>query len=334
MKKGAFAALLVVIVGVGVVILSAGLYTVTEMQQAIVTQFGEVVDVATKPGLHWKTPFVQKVNFLEKRIMEWDGYPTQVPTRGKKFITVDTWARWRIIDPEIYYTSVTNETGGQAVLDDQIESALRDEISALPLRETVRTSSNRAFEYVTEEIQKVHEGVETIEVGRDGMIERVQQKASDGLEENYGMEIIDVQVKRLNYVQRVRQDVYSRMQSERERIAKRYLSEAREQKQEILGKVSRKLDEIESEGYKEARRIRGEGDAAAARIYAEAYGQAPEFYRFLRTLETYKETLDAQTVLILGTDSAYFRFLEGNFPSGGNGTAIPATGQASDQEAK
>ena len=310
--KGKLLGVIVALIALFVLLLASGaLYVVTEMQQTVITQFGKVVRVVDRPGLHWKAPFVQKANFLEKRVMEWDGYPTQIPTLGKKFITVDTWARWRIVDPERFYIAVYNESGGQSALDHKIESAVKAEISSLPLEEIVRSSSNRQFEYVTEDIEKVHEGKGKIEIGRDRLVARIKESASEELEETYGIDLVDVQIKRLNYIERVRKDVYSRMRSERERIAAKYLSEARSSMNEILGKMNRELDQIESEGYREARIIEGTADAEAARIYAEAYGQAPDFYSFLKTLETYRETMDGNTVLLLTTDSAYFKYLEG-----------------------
>jgi len=311
-------ALLLVLLGSGT------FYTVTQMQQAVVTQFGKVVRVVEKPGLHVKIPFVQRANFLEKRIMEWDGQPTQVPTLGKKFITVDTWARWRIIDPEKFYVSVYSEAGGHGVLDDRIESAVRDEISSLPLEETVRSSTSRAMEYVTEEVEGVQRGKQEIEFGRDVLVARIKESAERGLEDTYGIELIDVQIKRLNYIERVRKDVYERMRSERHRIAATYLSEARSSQNEILGKMNRELNEIESEGYKEARIVKGKADAEATRIYAQAYGAAPGFYDFLKTLETYRETIDENTTLVLTTDSAYFKYLqEGAVTPGPEKTASP-----------
>jgi len=317
MKAKLAAAIVGLAVVLGVVLAYAALYTVTEMEQAVITQFGEVVRVVSRPGLHLKMPFLQKTNFLEKRIMEWEGEPKQIPTLGKKYISVKTWARWRIVDPEKFFVSVRTETGGHAALDDQIESAVRKEISLLPLYETVRSSSNRQLEYVTEEVAEIRKDTQEVETGRDRLVGNIREVAAEGLQETYGIRLVDVQIKRLNYIERVREDVYGRMRSERQRIAAKYLSEARSQMHEIRGNVNRELDQITSEGYREARIIQGDADAEAASIYAEAYGRDPRFYSFLKALETYKETIDEDTVLVLSTDSAYFKYLGRDISPGG-----------------
>ena len=310
MKRGFFAFIGVVILVAAGVVLAESLYTVTEMEQGVVTQFRKIMRVVKEPGLHWKAPFIQNVHYLDKRLMEWDGQPKQIPTRGKKYITVNTWARWRIDDPRKFYKSVGSERNAQAQLDDQIETALRNEVSSLVLEETVRSTS-RKLKYVTEEIEEAQTAKEQIEVGRPELMDRIQESASSGLLENYGIALEDVRIKRVNYIERVRRDVYSRMRSERQRIAAKYLSEARSEKNEILGDMNKKLDEIQSEGYKKSAEIRGEADAKAAEIYADAYGQAPDFYDFMKSLETYRETIDSGTYLILGTESGYFRYLLG-----------------------
>ncbi len=296
------------------VMAAGGLYVVSEMEQAVITQFGEIVDVVQEPGLHVKTPFVQKVNYFDKRILEWDGEAKQIPTRGKKFITVDSWARWRIVDPKKFFQSVTTEAQGHAVLDDRIESALRDSVSSLMLEETVRSSSNREMQYVTEEIKEAQDVKTDIDVGRDQLVVDVLNSAQTDLKEDYGIELVDVQLKRLNYIERVRQDVYKRMQSERQRIAEKYLSEARSTENTILGEMQRELDQIESDGYRQAETIKGQADAEAASIYAEAYSQEPEFFGFMRKLESYEKTLDENTFLLLSTESDYFDLLQGNLP--------------------
>ena len=291
----------------------SSLFVVSEMNQAVVTQFGEIVDVAKEPGLHWKTPFVQKVNYFDKRILEWDGDARQIPTRGKKFITVDSWARWRIVDPQTFFQSVTTEAEGQGVLDDSIESALRDAISSQVLEETVR-STNRELTYETEEIEEAQDVKTDIDVGREELMKQVKEAAADELEEDYGIKLVDVQIKRINYIENVREDVYKRMRSERQRIAEEYLSEARSTENEILGQMQKELDTIKSEGYRKAETIKGKADAEAAAIYAKAYSQDPQFFEFMRTLESYKKVLDDQTFLLLTTESEYFELLEGNLP--------------------
>lgn len=309
----------------------SSLYVVSEMEQAVVTQFGEIVDVVQDPGLHVKTPFVQKVNYFDKRILEWDGEAKQIPTRGKKFITVDSWARWRIVDPKKFFQSVTREADGHGVLDDRIESALRDRVSSLMLEETVRSSSNREMQYVTEEIKEAQDVKTDIEVGRDRLVVDVLQSAGKDLKEEYGIQLVDVQLKRLNYIERVRKDVYKRMQSERKRIAEKYRSEARSTENTILGEMQRKLDQIESEGYREAETIKGQADAEAARIYADAYSQDPEFFGFMRKLESYRDTLDENTFLLLSTESDYFDLLQGNLPSRKAPAAQEGTTEAAEE---
>jgi len=185
----------------------------------------------------------------------------------------------------------------------------------LMLEETVRSSSNREMQYVTEEIKEAQDVKTDIEVGRDRLVVDVLQSAGQDLKEEYGIQLVDVQLKRLNYIERVRQDVYKRMQSERKRIAEKYLSEARSTENTILGEMQRQLDQIKSEGYKEAETIKGQADAEAARIYADAYSQDPEFFGFMRKLESYKNTLDKNTFLLLSTESDYFDLLQGNLPT-------------------
>ena len=314
MKKSVWLAAIGVVLFIAAVLCYNSLFVVNEMNQAVVTQFGDIVDVAREPGLHWKTPFVQKVKYFDKRILEWDGEAKQIPTRGKKFITVDSWARWRIVDPKTFFQSVTTEAQGQAVLDDRIESALRDSISSLMLEETVR-STNRELRYVTEEIKKAQDVKSEITEGREKLVREVRKVAGESLAEEYGMKLVDVQIKRLNYTDTVRTDVYTRMRSERQRIAEKFLSEARSTKNEILGEMQRKLDRIKSEGYKKAETIKGEADAKAASIYAEAYSANPDFFRFMRTLESYRRALDKNTFLLLTTDTEFFKLLEGKLPS-------------------
>ncbi len=321
MKTKIVALVIAVVLILGLAVASGVFYSVTEMEYAIVKQFGRIVRVIEEPGLYVKTPFVQDVLYFDKRILEWDGETTQVPTLGKKFILVDTWARWRIADPERFYTSLTTEIKGHGVLDDNIESGVRDQISSLVLEETVRSSSNREMTFVGEYDEERDSVTKEIQVGRDNLVKTIQQKAAQDLMERYGIELIDVQIKRINYESGVRQDVYERMRSERDRIAAKLLSEAKSKQNEILGEMQRELETIESEGYKESRIIKGEADAKAAKIYADAYEQAPEFYSFFRTMESYEEALDRDTMLILSTDSDYFRYLVQTELKGGDGAS-------------
>ncbi len=284
-------------------------YTVNEVNQAVITQFGKPVGTVQEAGLHFKTPFIQKIKFFEKRIMEWDGERTQIPTKDKKFIWVDTWARWKITDPLKFFTAVRTQRGGQGVLDDQIESAVRDVISSYALIEVVR-DSNREMEYTAEELKEARK-IPEIKFGRLKIVEQIKEKGGKGLAENYGMKLVDIQIKHINYIEKVREAVYDRMRAERKRIAVKYLSEAKEEENKILGRMQWELDRIKSEGYRGSKEIRGKGDAEAIKIYARAYKKDPSFYSFLKTLQTYRNTIDESTRLILTTDSDYLKFLEG-----------------------
>ncbi len=306
--------LVAVIVGIAiiaiVIILNGALYVVDIREQAIVTQFGKPVRIVTMPGLYSKVPFIQTIRYFDKRILEWDGEPSDILTRDKENIVVDTWARWRIVDPLRFYTSLGTESRGQGVLDEVIESATKNVVSSYPLREVLR-DSNRKLEYTTKELEDA-EIAKSISItkGRNKLVEEIWQIASQGLADKYGIELIDIKIKFINYVQAVIPKIYDRMRSERIRIANRYESEGRREEAEILGSMKRELERIESEGYKEAKEIMGQADAEAVKIYAEAYQKAPEFYSFLKTLETYEKTFDKNTNLILSTDGDYFKYLK------------------------
>ena len=307
MIKGLGIAIAVLVI-LGIVVLRSMLYTVDETKQVIITQFGRPMGEPIKAsGLHFKTPFIQKANYFEKRILEWDGSPNQIPTRDKRYIWVDTTARWKIVDPLKFLQSVGNETGAHARLDDIIDSATRESISNHILIEAVR-NTNRLVERVEdiEEVMGAEEALEMIEVGREEITRGILKQAREMVPQ-YGIELIDVRIRRINYVEAVRQKVYERMISERKRAAEQYRSEGQGKKAEIDGE--RELDLIESEAYRKAEEIKGKADAEAIKIYAEAYSKDPEFYSFLKTLETYKETIDERSTIILSTDADYFRYL-------------------------
>jgi len=289
------------------IVLSNTFYVVDMTQQVVVTQFGKPIgDPVKDPGLKLKVPFIQKVNTFDKRVLEWDGSPRQVPTRDKRYIWVDTFARWRIADPLKFMQSVTDEIGAQARLDDVVDAVTRDLITSHNLIELVR-NTNR--EMTLSEIDSQDAVQESIAVGRSAITHRVFEKASEQMP-RYGIELIDVRLKRVNYVEEVRQKVYERMISERQRIAERYRSEGQGQSAEIRGQKEKELQRITSEAYRVAEEVKGKADAEAARIYADAFGRDPEFYSFLRTLESYSATLDNESTLILTTDGDYFRFLK------------------------
>ncbi|MBN2565271.1 MAG: protease modulator HflC [Candidatus Eisenbacteria bacterium] len=298
---------LVVIVIVGLVVVVNSLYVVDMTQQVVITQFGRPIGgPVTEPGLKAKLPFIQKVNVFDKRILEWDGSPRQIPTKDKRYIWIDTFARWRIVDPLKFMQSVTDEIGAQARLDDVIDAVSRDLITSHNLIELVR-NTNR--EMTLSEIDTQGAAQEMIQVGRSSITQMIFELASEQMP-RYGIELVDVQLKRINYVEEVREKVYERMISERQRIAERYRSEGKGQSSAIRGQKEKELQRITSEAYRTAEETRGNADAEATRIYADAFGRDPEFYSFLRTLESYKTTLDGDSSLILTTDSDYFRFLK------------------------
>jgi membrane protease subunit HflC len=257
-----------------------------------------------------KTPFVQKVRYFEKRIMEWDGEPSDILTRDKENIDVNTWARWRIVDSLKFYTSLGMESRGQGVLDEVIESAVKNIVSSYTLNEILR-DTNRKLEYTTKELEKAEMAKRVnITEGRGKLVGQIKAMANHGLSDRYGLELIDVRIKHINYVQTVIPKIFDRMRSERIRIASKYESEGRREEAEILGGMKKELDGIESEGYKKAAETRGEADAEVIMIYANAYNKAPEFYSFTKTLETYEKTINKNTRLYLNTDSAYYQYIK------------------------
>jgi len=288
------------------ILLSSALYTVDEREQVVITQFGEPVRVVKEPGLHIKTPFIQQLISFEKRILEWDGRATQIPTSDKKFILVDTYARWSINDPLKFYQSVGDELRAQTRLDNVIDATVRDFITEQLLIEVVRTSNQPLVQSEGEKIEK--EEI-VIQKGRELLTREISQKASEMTPE-YGIELIDVQIKHINYVQSVREKVFSRMIAERERIAEQYRSEGQGERSKILGDMEKDLKMITSEAYKKAEEIKGKADAQSTKIYAKAYNNDPEFYSFLKAMDTYPDAIDEDTWLILTTDSDYFKYLK------------------------
>jgi len=295
-----------------IVLINSSFYTLSESEQAIITQFGRPVGGAIKnAGLHMKIPFIQKLHRFEKRILIWDGSADQVPTSDKKYIWLDTTARWRIVNPLVFYQSVGDVTGAQTRLDDIIDSAARDIISSHLLIEVVR-NSNRIVDRM-EKLGGTEEGIEVtyeeISIGREELTRQILSRASE-LVPQYGIELLDVQVKRLNYVEDVRKKVYERMISERQRIASKYRSEGEGKTAEILGMKDKELNRIQSEAYRKAQEIRGKADGQATKIYADAYRLDPEFYSFLKTLEVYKNTIGENSRVIMTTDSDIYRYLK------------------------
>lgn len=293
---------------------SGALYTIDQTQQVVITQFGEPIGKPiTKAGLHFKTPFIRQANYFDKRILQWDGDPNQVPTKDKRYIWVDTTARWRIKDPLKFLQSVTNETGAHARLDDIVDSATRDYITSHKLVEVVR-NTNRLLEESIDDFSdpdavSIDEELEKISIGREALTRGILNEASK-IVPQYGIELVDVRIKRINYVSEVQKKVFERMISERKRAAEKYRSEGQGKKAEIEGQMIKELKQIRSEAYKVAEEKKGNADAEAIKIYASSYNQDPEFYGFIKTLDTYKDTVDKDTIMILSTDSEYFEYLK------------------------
>jgi len=301
---------LLVIVAALLITLDGALYTVSEQEQVVITQFGEPIGQAvTSPGLHFKLPFAQEVNVFDKRWLEWNGNPNQVPTRDKKYIWVDTYARWRIANPLLFFQRLRDERGAQSRLDDIIDGEARNVIANHNLIEIVRTS-NRAFEQA-EEVEDVMEVEEMRQVGlgRDKITRLILQRASE-IVPDYGIELVDVQIQRVNYIESVQAKVFERMISERKRIADRHRSEGQGKSAEIRGKKERELKVIESEAYRKTQEIMGRGDAEATAIYADAYQRNRELYEFSKSMETYRTGIDKDTWLVLSTNARLFRYLQ------------------------
>lgn len=293
------------------IVLSDALYTVDETKQAIITQFGEPVgDPIISAGLHIKVPFIQKVIFFEKRIMEWDGDRNQIPTKDKKYILVDTFARWRINNPLLFFQSVNNERNAQSRLDDIIDGFTRDFISENLLIEVVR-NSNREMEVSSEEMEDVILQVDSlkIEKGRLGITRVILEKVQETVPQ-YGIEVLDIRIKQVNYIQDVREKVFERMISERKRIAQLYRSEGQGRKAQIEGQMQKELQRIRSEAYRTAQEIKGKADAEATEIYASAYSRDAAFYSLLQTLDSYRQTIDSTSTLIFSTDSEYLQYMK------------------------
>ena len=304
------AATIQLIVGLGVVlVLAQSTYTVSETEQVILTQFGEPVgDPVEAAGLHFKLPFVQRANVFEKRFLEWDGSPNQVPTRDKRFIWVDTYARWRITDPLLFFQRLRDERGAQSRLDDILDGETRNAVARHDLIELVR-STNRDASDVLIESEEEAVILETIEQGRQEITREILETAA-ARTADLGIEILDLRLKRINYVDEVQQDVFARMIAERQRIAEQFRSEGQGEAARIQGERERDLAQIQSEAYRAAEELRGTADAEATRIYADAYNRDADFYAFTKSLDTYEQTMDAETLFILGTDSELLRYLQ------------------------
>jgi membrane protease subunit HflC len=309
-SKGFIVAILVV----GALALFASAYVVDETEQAVVTQFGRVIgDPKTAPGLYFKVPFFQRTNYFPKNLLTWDGDPGQIPTLDKTFIWVDPFARWRIVDPIKFFQTVNNTISALGRLNEIVDPAVRNFITSFPLIEAVR-STNRVLDTAEVGVDDTDKEKDVfrhqITTGRDKITAGIQKQAQPKLAK-FGIELVDVKIKRINYVEEVRNSVYERMISERKQIAEKFRSEGRGEAQKILGEKERELKSITSEAYRKAQEIKGKADAEVTRIYADAYGVDPEFFSFSRTLEIYNQSLDAKNSLAISTDSDFLRYLKG-----------------------
>ena len=300
---------LVAVLLVGLFLAGSSAYIVSEFNQAVITQFGEPVgEPITEPGLHFKIPFIQTANMFEKRFLEWDGFPNQVPTRDRRFIWVDTYARWRITDPLLFFQRLRDERGAQSRLDDILDGETRNSVARHDLIEIVRTSNREPADATATGLEEA-EVLAPIVTGREQITHEILEAAAAAVGE-LGIELLDLQFKRINYIADVREDVFSRMIAERQRIAAEFRSEGQGESARIQGERERDLARIQSEAFRAAEEIRGTADAEAIDIYADAYNRDTGFYAFTKSLETYERTMDPGTFLILGTDSELLRFLE------------------------
>ncbi len=305
-NKGIF---IVIVVAAAAFLVYNAAYTIDETEQVIITQFGRIVGTPkTDPGLRFKVPFIQRANYFAKNLLDWDGDPGQIPTLDKTFIWVDTFARWKITDPVKFFQTVNNQFSAVGKLNDIIDPAVRNFITSYSLIETVRKSS-RLLDTSDVEIEDRIRTSYAVTVGREKITQGILKQAQPKLAQ-FGIELVDVKIKRINYVEQVRKSVYNRMIAERKQIAEKYRSEGKGEAQKILGERERDLQEITSEAYRTAEEIKGKADAKATIIYAEAYGVDPEFYSFVQTLETYDQALDEKNTLILSTESEFLKYLK------------------------
>ncbi|MBN1308524.1 MAG: protease modulator HflC [Chitinispirillaceae bacterium] len=305
--------LLSILALIAVVLFTNSFFIVDEPHQAIITQFGKPVRTTiSRPGVHFKVPVIQRAHFFDKRFLEWDGSPNQVPTKDKRFIWVDMYARWRITDPLLFFQRVHDERGAQSRLDDILDGETRNAIAKHDLVELIRSTNRTSL--TDEEAGAVDDtsGLAPITYGREKITRSILEVAAPRIKE-LGIELLDLRFKRINYVDEVQNKIFERMVSERKRIAEKYRSEGEGEASKILGDKERELKSIQSEAYKTAQEIIGKADSEATAIYAEAYNRnsdTREFYRFLKTMETYQTTLSEKDWLILSTKSDFFEYLQ------------------------
>lgn len=303
--------------GIGIALILITLYsstfTVGESELAFIVEFGEIQgDAITAPGLHWKKPFIQEVRRLDQRVRSWNGDFEQIPTLGREFVLVDTTAHWRITDPRLFLESVRDERGARSNLDDILDSIVRDKLSGAKLEEIIRSSDWQIHsDRITGEATAPSDATIALTPDRGRQeLEREILHAARALMPNYGIELLDVHIRRVNYIDSVREQVENRMISERRSIAERFRSEGRGRSEEILGEVQREVQAIRSEALRKGEEIRGAADAQVTRIYGQAYQQNAEFYAFLETLEVYRETVGANTTLMFSASSDFYGYLQ------------------------
>ena len=297
------------IIVVAAILFFSSAFIVEEGQQAVVTQFKRPVKFVSEPGLKFKTPFIQTVEYFEKKILPWDGAPENMQTKDTMRIYVDCWARWRIVDLKTFYINVRTEQKGQKILDDIVDSVVRDVVAANTLIDLVRTTNEKLI-YEIEQTDSSKSTQNVVTTGRDKIEQEILRIAGTGLAEEYGIELVAVHIKRVKYNDTVRNEVYNRMKSERGEIAKSFQSEAEEKGNRIKGLTTKELDQIEGEMSRKSAEIRGAADAEVIRLTAEAYSKNPDFYEFLQQLELYKKALKRDTSLVLSTNSEMFQMFK------------------------
>jgi membrane protease subunit HflC len=318
----------IAVLGIGTFVVMSSTYTVSEVQQAIITQFGEPVGAPVRTaGLKIKVPFIQDVNLIDKRVLEWGGTPTDMPTKDKLYVSVDLFARWRIVDPLQYFLRLRDERSAQSRLDDILGSETRNAVAKHELIEIIRTTKDRVPLRDTVLAgagpEQAVGSLVPIEKGRKVVEQQIFAAAAEKVRV-FGIELLDIRFKRINYNESVRPKIYDRMTSERRQIAERFLSEGNGEAARIRGDRVRDLNKIQSEAYRQVEEIRGMADAKATEIYSKAYNQSPEaveFYEFTRTMQSYKSIIGTNTTLVLSTRSDLFKFLEGVTPDGNRASA-------------
>ena len=311
------------VVGIGIYVAVSSIYTVSEVEQVIITQFGKPVgEPVTSAGLKLKMPYIQDVNPIDKRVLEWDGNPSDMPTKDKLYISVDLFARWRITDPLQYFLRLRDERSAQSRLDDILGSETRNAVAKHELIEIIRTTKDRVplRDTLLTDAERDLGALVPIQKGRNLVEHEIFAAAAEKVRV-FGIELLDIRFKRINYNASVRPKIYDRMISERRQIAERFLSEGNGEAARIRGNRVRDLNKIQSEAYRQVEEIRGVADAKATEIYARAYNQSPEaaaFYEFTRTMQAYKAIIEENTTLVLSTDSDLFKFLKGMSPDGFN----------------